>query len=146
TDSGCCGRPERSGRRGYRRSTAGGASRRTDRSRSAPPAGSARSWHRRAPFRAILEVGSRALTSVLTPVDPNARSRSRRLERRRRQIRRRRLTALAVLLAVGGGAFAGVTLASTHGPASVAPAPLVLPPAVRVAADTQRPRALPEEI
>jgi hypothetical protein len=67
---------------------------------------------------------------VLTPVDPNARSRDRR-QARRRQVRRRRLTALAILLAATGGLVAGIELAG--GKQSTASEPVAAPvPAKRV--------------
>jgi hypothetical protein len=61
---------------------------------------------------------------VLTPVDPNARSRDRR-QARRRQVRRRRLTALAILLAATGGLVAGIELAG--GKPSTASEPVAAP-------------------
>jgi hypothetical protein len=52
------------------------------------------------------------LSSILQPVDPNERSRARRLARRR-QVRRRRLTAAAALLALVGAGIVGAVVA-TH--------------------------------
>jgi hypothetical protein len=93
---------------------------------------------------AILWASIPPLSSVLTPADPNARSRLRRQEHRRRQVRRRRLTALAILLAATGGLVAGIMIADRSGTA----------PAVPVAAPVPAPRVpqgptfapLPEEI
>jgi hypothetical protein len=80
---------------------------------------------------------------VLTPVDPNARSRDRR-QARRRQVRRRRLTALAILLAATGGLVAGIELAG--GKPSTASEPVAAPvPAKRVPPEPKL-AALPEEI
>src|SRR4030081_604540 len=70
------------------------------------------------------------LSSVLTPVDPNSRSRTRR-QARRRQVRRRRLTALAILLAATGGLVAGIELAGGNHASTRAPEPVAAPVAAQ---------------
>jgi hypothetical protein len=69
------------------------------------------------------------LPSVLQPVDPNERSRARRLERRKR-LRRRRLSAAVIFLALIGAGVAGALIA-THVSGHAAP--------VRAAARTPKP-------
>src|SRR6266567_2367929 len=133
--SGCCGRPGRT--RGHERPgpRPGEARGRRSRSRSVPPPGNGRSSGRRAPSRRFYGRGDLLafplLSSILQPVDPNERYRSRR-ETRRQQIRRRRLTAAAILLAlIGAGVVGGVV--ATHFKRHKAPA--------RASASSPKPRA-----
>ena len=67
---------EVAGRRGRRRSTAGGATRRTGRSRPCPRRGSGRSSRRRAPFRRFLRVSPSAARAKVTPWPRRVRSSS----------------------------------------------------------------------
>jgi len=84
------------------------------------------------------------LAVVLTPVDPNSRSRLRRQELRRRH-RRRRLIALAVVLGFVAAFVGGVAIATRHTSSGVLVAPVAArkAPAKLVLA---RPRALPPEV